>query len=135
VNKRAYKYRFFPTEEQRIALARTFGCCRMVFNWGLSERSTAYRERGEKLYYNDLSARLPALKQGRPWLDEVSSVLVQQALRNLDKAFTNFFKGRAKYPKCHQKHHAQAETYTKAAFKLEGTTLRLAKMEAPLAIV
>src|SRR5579883_1953930 len=96
--KRAYKYRFYPTDEQRDILAHTFGCVRFVYNWGLSTRSTAYKERGEKLYYNALAAMLPDLKKQHPWLADVSSVPIQQSLRHLDKAFKNFFEGRGKYP-------------------------------------
>jgi putative transposase len=50
--KRAYKYRFYPTDEQRITLAQTFGCVRFVYNWGLSTRKTAYFQHGQRLYYN-----------------------------------------------------------------------------------
>jgi transposase len=64
--KRAYKFRFYPTEEQKVLLAQTFGCVRFVYNWGLHTRSTAYKERGEKLSYNDLAALLPALKKAYP---------------------------------------------------------------------
>jgi putative transposase len=91
--KRAYKYRFYPTEEQKIQLAQTFGCIRFVYNWGLNLRKTAYKERGERLYYNDLAAMLPTLKQQYPWLGDVSSVPIQQSLRHLESAFNNFFEG------------------------------------------
>src|SRR5947207_12805250 len=84
--KRAYKFRFYPTDGQRINLAQTFGCVRFVYNWGLHTRKTAYKERGEKLSYNELAARLPDLKKHNPWLGEVSSVPIQQSLRHLDRA-------------------------------------------------
>ena len=58
--KRAYRYRVYPTAEQMHQLAQTFGCVRFVYNWGLSTRKTAYKERGEKLSYTALTARLPA---------------------------------------------------------------------------
>ena len=56
--KRAYKYRFYPTEEQKKILAQTFGCCRFNYNWGLSTRKTAYLQHGQSLSYNDLAAML-----------------------------------------------------------------------------
>jgi putative transposase len=70
------------------------------------------------------------------WLNEVSSVPTQQALRHLDRAFRNFFEGRAKYPGFHTKHGVQAAEYTTSAFRWDAQThaLTLAKMEAPLAI-
>ena len=133
--KRAYKYRFYPTLEQSTTLAQTFGCVRFVYNWGLSTRKTAYEEHGKSLYYNDLAALLPNLKKRYPWLAGVSSVPLQQALRHLDRAFVNFFEGRAAYPTFKKKQHHQSATYASNAFKWDGKTLVLAKMAEPLDIV
>ncbi len=130
--KRAYKYRFYPTNEQKHILAQTFGCVRFVYNWGLYTRSTAYKQRGEKLNYNALSAMLPDLKQQYPWLRDVASVPIQQSLRHLDKAFKNFFEGRAKYPTFKKKQNAQSATYVGTAFKWDGEQLTLAKIDAAL---
>jgi putative transposase len=134
--KRAYKFRFYPTDEQRIILAQTFGCVRFVYNWGLRTRAVAYREHGEKLFYNDLAAMLPSLKKQYPWLAEVSSVPVQQSLRHLDRAFKNFFEGRARYPTFKKKQHSQSTTYAANAFKWDSHSkeLTLAKMDTPLHI-
>ena len=132
--KRAYKYRFYPTEEQRIVLAQTFGCVRFVYNWGLHTRSTAYNERGEKLSYNGLAALLPDLKKQYPWLRDVSSVPLQQSLRHLERAFKNFFEGRANYPSVKKKQHSQSASYAANAFKWDGVALTLAKMHTPLDI-
>ncbi len=134
MSKRAYKFRFNPTADQKVILAQTFGCCRFVYNWGLSTRKAAYREHGESLYYTDLAAMLPALKHHYPWLADVSSVPLQQALRHLDRAFVNFFEGRAEYPTFKKKQHEQSATYASNAFKWDGKTLTLAKMDAPLNI-
>lgn len=135
MSKRAYKYRFYPTDEQKHQLACTFGCVRYVYNWALHARTRAYFDRGEKLYYNDLSALLPVLKKEFPWLGDISSVPLQQALRHLDKAFINFFEGRAKSPKYHKKHQKQSATYTASAFTWNRERLTLAKMKEPLQIV
>ena len=132
--KRAYKYRFYPTDEQKKILAQAFGCCRFVYNWGLSTRKTAYFQEGQSLYYTDLAAMLPALKQQYPWLAEVSSVPLQQALRHLDRAFVNFFEGRTDYPTFKKKRHDQSATYAANAFTWDGKALTLAKMDAPLSI-
>ncbi len=132
--KRAYKYRFYPTDEQKRILAQTFGCCRFVYNWGLSTRKTAYFQHGQKLTYNDLSAMLPALKKEHPWLSDVSSVSVQQSLRHLDRAYKNFFEGRAKYPTFKKRRNTQSATYASNAFTWENGQLTLAKMDEPLAI-
>jgi putative transposase len=132
--KRAYKYRLYPTDEQKRILAQTFGCCRFVYNWGLSIRKTASFQHGQNLTYNDLSAMLPNLKKEHPWLWEVSSVPVQQSLRHLDRAYKNFFEGRAKYPTFKKRRNTQSATYASNAFIWEDGQLTLAKMNEPLTI-
>ena len=135
--KRAYKYRFYPTDEQAHNLACTFGCVRFVYNYALHRRKRSYFDHGVKLSTKDLSAAITALKkeEGAAWLKEVSSVPLQQALRHLDTAYTNFFEGRADYPTFKKKHHAQSATYTDNAFTLKNGKLTLAKQKEPLHIV
>src|SRR2546421_1101893 len=134
--KRAYKYRFYPTNEQARNLAQTFGCCRFVYNWALHRRKRAYFDHGVKLYTKDLSAAITALKkeEGTAWLQEVSAVSLQEALRHLDAAYTNFFEGRAEYPTFKKKHHEQSATYMDNAFTWNGNSLTLAKQHEPLDI-
>jgi putative transposase len=134
--KRAYKFRFYPTDEQRSILAQTFGCARYVYNWGLRLRTDAYYKEHKRLYYSDTSALLTELKkqEDHMWLNEVSCVPPQQALRHVDKAFQNFFQGRADYPTFKQKRNQQSAEYTTSAFQWDGTSLTLAKMKEPLAI-
>ena len=134
--KKAYKYRFYPGDEQKRILAQTFGCCRYVYNWALRQRTDAYYKHGERLYYEGTAQRLVMLKKQEEtlWLNEVSSVPLQQALRHLDKAFRNFFEGRADYPSFKKKRHQQAATYASNAFSWDGHHLTLAKMDVPLAI-
>ena len=135
--KRAYQYRIYPTDEQKQILARTFGCARFVYNWALRLRSDAYYERQERISYHQTSAKLTELKKQPEyaWLNEVSCVPTQQALRHLDKAYRNFFEGRAEYPKFHSRHGEQSAEYTTSAFKWDGKSLTLAKMDEPLDIV
>jgi putative transposase len=138
MQKRAYRYRFYPMPEQANVFARTFGSVRFVYNWALRLRTDAYYERQERLGYHEASAALTALKQQSEtaWLNDVSSVPLQQALRHLDKAFRTFFEGRARYPSFHKKHRRQAATYASSAFKwdAQARALTLAKMDAPLDI-
>ena len=56
--KKAFKYRFYPSDEQKRILAHTFGCCRYVYNWALRQRTDAYYQRGERLSYEDIARRL-----------------------------------------------------------------------------
>jgi len=134
--KRAYKYRFYPTDEQKRILARTFGCCRFVYNWALRQKTDAFYKEHHRLYYKDTSLALTHLKK-RPeysWLAGVSSVPLQQALRHLDRAFANFFDGHASYPTFKKRRNQQSATYTSNAFMWDGTSLTLAKMDEPLTI-
>src|SRR5471032_2919978 len=96
--KRAYRFRFYPTSEQKVILARTFGCARFAYNHMLRQRTEAWNERQERMGYHESSAALTVLKKTEEygWLNEVSSVPVQQALRHLQTAFTNLFAQRAK---------------------------------------
>ncbi|GAA1250834.1 RNA-guided endonuclease TnpB family protein [Streptomyces aureus] len=134
--KRAFKYRFYPTDAQAAELSRTFGCVRKVYNLALAARTEAWA-RQERVNYNHSSAMLTAWKQTEElaYLNEVSSVPLQQALRHLQVAFTNFFGKRARYPrfKSRKKSRKSAE-YTTSAFRFRDSRLTLAKMREPLEI-
>jgi putative transposase len=133
--QRAYRYRFYPTPEQAEQLARTFGCVRAVYNWGLEQRMKAFYERQQRLYYKDLALALTALKKTpeRAWLSEVSNVALQQALRHLDRAFSNFFAKRAAFPRFKSKRDpVQSASYMRNGFTLRNGRLTLAKQDAPL---
>ncbi|MET7783588.1 RNA-guided endonuclease TnpB family protein [Streptomyces sp. NPDC005388] len=135
--KRAYRYRFYPTDAQTAELSRTFGCVRKVYNMALAARTEAWT-RQERVNYHQTSAMLTAWKKTEElaYLSEVSSVPLQQALRHLQTAFANFFGKRAKYPrfKSRKKSRRSAE-YTTSAFRFRDGELRLAKMSEPLCIV
>ena len=132
--KRAYRFRLYPTPEQEQVLARTFGCARFAYNHMLRLRTDAWFSRRERIGYHETSAALTQLKKDPEfaWLNEVSSVPVQQALRHLQTAFANFFAKRAKYPTFKRKDGPQSAEYTTSAFKWDGKVLKLAKMNTPL---
>ncbi|OZI52986.1 helix-turn-helix domain-containing protein, partial [Bordetella genomosp. 4] len=134
--KRAYRFRFYPAPEQAITLARTFGCVRVVYNHMLSLRSTAWAERQERLGYHATSVALTALKKlpDYAWLNEVSSVPLQQTLRHLQTAFAGFFAKRTGYPRFKRKDGPQSAEYTASAFRWDGRSLKLAKMTEALPI-
>ena len=90
---RAYKYRLYPAAEQKVLFAKTFGCCRFVYNWALNLKIAAYKERKETLGNVYLTNLMKSeLKTEHEWLSEVNSQSLQSALRNLDAAYTNFFR-------------------------------------------
>lgn len=136
--KRAFKYRFYPTDAQAAELSRTFGCVRKVYNLALAARTEAWAQRQERVNYNATSAMLTAWKKTEElaYLCEVSSVPLQQTLRHLQGAFTNFFGRRARYPtfKSRKRSRKSAE-YTTSGFRFRDGSLTLAKMADPLDIV
>ena len=110
--KRAYLYRFYPTDEQKQQLARTFGCVRYVYNWALALRQQTYRETGKGLSYKVLDALMTVLRhqEATSFLSEVSCVPLQQSLRHLMRAYTNFFEGRAQFPTFKKRQGPQSAT-------------------------
>ncbi|MFG2258967.1 RNA-guided endonuclease InsQ/TnpB family protein [Streptomyces mirabilis] len=135
--KRAFKYRFYPTAEQAEELLRTFGCVRKVYNMALDARSLAWADEHRRISYAETSAMLTEWKktEGLAYLAEVSSVPLQQSLRHLQAAFTNFFAKRAQYPRFKSRKQSRvAAEYTRSAFKWRDGRLTLAKMSAPLDI-
>jgi putative transposase len=135
--KRAYLYRFYPTDEQKQSLARTFGCVRYVYNWALALRQQTYQATGKSLSYKGLDAQMTVLrhKPDTSFLSEVSCVPLQQSVRHLIRAYTNFFEGRAQFPTFKKRQGPQSATYTRSAFSYKDGTLTLAKMDEPVAIV
>ncbi|WP_405535273.1 transposase [Streptomyces sp. NBC_00075] len=135
--KRAFKYRFHPTDAQAAELTRTFGCVRKVYNTALAARTEAWA-RQERVNYNQTSAMLTAWKKTEElaFLGDVSSVPLQQTLRHLQAAFTQFFAKRARYPRFKsRKRSRKSAEYTVSGFRFSDGELTLAKMSEPLDIV
>ena len=137
MTQKAFKYRFYPSPEQETLLRRTMGCARLVYNKALAVRTEAWYERKERVGYTETSAMLTEWKKQEDlqFLNEVSCVPVQQGLRHLQTAFTNFFAGRAKYPNFKKKHNGGSAEFTKSAFTWREGQVSLAKCSEPLAIV
>lgn len=129
--KTRWKFRFYPTKFQRQVLSKTFGCCRFVYNWALNLRTESYKN-GISVGYHESSSKLTLLKQevDKSWLNEVSSVPIQQSLRHLQTAFSNFFSKRTKYPRFKKKSHEQFAEFTRAAFKwdFENRQIRISSL-------
>ncbi|MFE1397692.1 RNA-guided endonuclease InsQ/TnpB family protein [Nocardiopsis dassonvillei] len=136
--KRAFRYRFYPTDAQAAELSRTFGCVRLVYNRALAERSTAWHQHQERVGYSHTSTMLTAWKRTEElsFLTEVSCVPLQQTLRHLHTAFRNFFDRRARYPRFKSKKTSRASAeYTRSGFRYRDGHLTLAKMSEALDIV
>ena len=117
-----YKYRLYPNGVQRKALACTFGCARYVYNFSLALRKE------EPMTYSESSRRLTLLKKETEWLNEVSSVALQQSLRDLQTAFVNFFNKRADTPRFKKKSERQSARFVQTSFKLNHSKLSLARV-------
>ena len=134
--KRAYRFRFYPDQQQELLLAQTFGCVRYVYNSILRYHTDAYYQAQENVSYLDANARLTAIKKlpELAFLNKVSSVPLQQCLRNQQAAFKHFFEGRAKYPVFKSRKHRQSAEFTYRAFTYRNGELKLAKCDKPLDI-
>ena len=129
---KGYKARLYPTVKQQNILNRTFGSCRFTYNHFLAVRVRAYKEDGVSLSYNKTASMLTALKQDKDhlWLNGVDSMALQEALRNLDRAYQNFFKGNAKFPKFHSKHSKQSYRTRNQSdgIRIVGKTIKVPKV-------
>lgn len=98
---KAYKYRLYPTAEQAVFFEKSFGCCRYVYNWALQRRIETYQNSGERLSYVSIAKELTSLKKQEEteWLSEVSTQSLQSSIRNMDAAFTRFFREKKGFPK------------------------------------
>ena len=134
---RAYKFRIYPTPEQETVLRKTIGCTRFIYNWALAQRREAWINEKKSLTYAKSCKALTELKESseKVWLNEVSSVCLQQSLNNLDVAFGNFFKKRAAYPSFKARKNGGSARFMDNAFRLKGDDLFLAKIKTPLKVV
>lgn len=98
---KAYKYRIYPNSEQALLIEKHFGCSRFVFNWALALQKRYYAMFGKSLSRTQIQSQLVKKKKTAKfaWLNEVNSQSLLNALLNVYTAFTNFFKGRAKFPR------------------------------------
>ena len=101
---RALKMRIYPSAEQIKVINMTLGCCRYIYNYMLDRNKKVYDRRGEHLSYIDMQNLLTEMKTYIPWLKTADAKALQHSCRNVDRAYQNFFKKRAKFPKFKCKH-------------------------------
>jgi len=124
---KAYKIRIYPNKEQRILIAKTFGCCRFVYNYFLAERIRVYKEEKRLLSYCDTNKLLTILKSENRWLKEPDKFSLQNALRNLDSAYKMFFKGSG-YPKFKSKRDNHNSYTTNQNIRIFDRCIQLPKL-------
>ena len=102
---KAYKYRIYPNNEQKIQIAKTFGCCRFVYNQTLAYRKEVYEKEKKSVSKTDCNNYCNRqLKKEYEWLKEVDKFALTNAIYNMDAAYQKFFKEHAGYPKFKSKH-------------------------------
>ncbi|MEG5176150.1 RNA-guided endonuclease TnpB family protein [Microcoleus sp. B3-D7] len=124
---KAYKYRIYPTDEQDVLLAKSFGCWRWFWNYALNLCQETYKNTGKGLSRAYIQGLLPALKKEYEWLKEPYSQCLQVVALNLSTAYKNFFDKRAMLPKFKAKHGRQSISYPQNV-KFDGDYINLPKI-------
>jgi putative transposase len=136
---RAYKYRIYPTEEQKVFFAKTFGCVRLVYNLMLSERIKDYEMAKKDLSKKKKFPTPAKYKKDFPFLKEVDSLALANAQLNLDKAYKNFFRDKSVgFPRFKSKKNP-VQSYTTNNQKgtialLEGKFIKIPKLKSLIRI-
>lgn len=126
-----YKYRIYPNETQANTINQTFGCTRLVYNRFLAQRKKLYETEKKSVTYNTQARELPLLKNKFPFLKKVDSIALQQALKNLEIAYKNFFQKRTVFPKFKSKRSSRKSYNTVSTsnnIRVEGNYLKLPKL-------
>ena len=110
---KGFTIRLYPTKEQEELMRKHIGCQRYVYNWGLALNNELYKKEGKKYSTTELGKMLTQYKKEVKWLNEVSNATLKEAIRNLDKAYTNFYKKRAKLPKFKSKKTHDSTFYSR----------------------
>ena len=105
--RKVYKFRLEPTELEALELERTASVARSIYNWGLERCQQYYQQSGRSKPWAELSAELTQLKQRELWLYDFDSQMLQQALADLRRAYSNFFERRSRFPKFKKKKAAR----------------------------
>ena len=129
--EKAYKYRIYPNERQKEIIAKTFGCCRFVYNKYLAEKIELYKTEKKNITYVKCAKAMSELKNELEWLTEVDSTALQSSLKDLDNAYKKFFKEHAGYPKFKSKkdnHKSYKSKYTNGNIEYLNNHIKLPKL-------
>ena len=132
---KAYKYRIYPNNEQKVQIAKTFGCCRFVYNQTLAYRKERYEKEKKSVSKTDCNNYCNReLKQTYEWLREVDKFALTNAIYNMDSAYQKFFREHAGYPKFkskHESHKSYTTNYTNGniAVDFENGKVKLPKLK------
>lgn len=110
---KSLKIKLYPTKEQEILFYKHINCQRYIYNWALGINNELYKENKMKYSSNELGKMLTQYKKNNTWLNEVSNATLKESIRNLDKAYTNFYKGRANLPKFKSRKKSKLSFYSR----------------------
>ena len=130
VIQKTYKFRLYPNKEQEKMLANYFGSVRFVYNHFLAKRKEQYEQTRKSSNYYEQAKELTEMKKTEAfsWLKEINSQTLQHALRHLETAYVNFFKGRTRFPRFHSKKHGGSFAVPQY-FKVEGNRIFIPKFK------
>lgn len=137
MHHRAYKFRIYPTPDQQKVLGQNIGAARFIYNWNVGQRRESWVQNKESVGFSKSCLRLTELKQQEDfaWLNDVSNVVLQQSLQNVETAFSNFFKKKTRYPKFKSlKDSRQSVRYTTSGFRLKKGGLSVAKVPGIISV-
>lgn len=126
--EKSFKVQVFPNKEQRELMFKSFGCARFAYNWALAKQQENYKNGGKFISDGDLRKQFTQFKKqdGYSWLKEVNNNVTKQAIKDLCKAYKNFFKGVSKHPKFKSKKKSKLSYYNDTAkIKFDGFKVRL----------
>ena len=131
LQKKAFRFRLYPTKEQAVLINKTIGCSRFVYNYFLDKWNIVYNITKEGLSYHACATQLPALKKEFEWLKEVDSTALQSSVRNMSQAYSRFFKKQNNKPVFKSKRNpiqSYTTKYTNGNIKVVGKKLQLPKL-------
>ena len=127
---KGYRYRIYPAKTQIVLLTRFFGCCRFVYNFFLDLRKNTYLLEKQNISQYECMRYATVLKDEYPWLADCDSMAIQESIKDMNKAFVNFFEKRAGYPRFHKKTSAQSYRTRNQSnvIRIEGSCITLPKI-------
>ena len=138
---KAYRFRIYPTKEQKYKLNSFLGSSRFIYNNYLSKKEQMYKEENKTYLLKDMKKDLVNLQEEYPWLKEVDGCILRTSLEDLDRAYDNFFKGRGGYPNYKKKNHNESyrtvcikstykeKEYSNLKVDLERRVIKLPKLD------
>jgi putative transposase len=131
---KAYKFRLYPAEKQKILLNKHFGCCRYIYNYGLEQKIKTYAGTGKSIERYQIDKHIPHLKEENLWLKEVNAQSLQSELIHLESAFTKFYKEKTGFPEFKNKIGKQSYTVPQY-FEVFKTKIRIPKFREGIKFV